>query len=76
MRSAARGAHNIIFGAVEDKEKLVNGGFYRQVFQLYQDRKISSPPPPARETEKTEKRLRETGKAEGDEQIEGRRKIT
>jgi hypothetical protein len=31
MRSAARGAHNIIFGAVEDKEKLVNGGFYRQV---------------------------------------------
>ena len=31
MRSAARGAHNIIHAAVEDKEKLVNGGFYRLV---------------------------------------------
>jgi hypothetical protein len=34
MRSAARGAHNIIFGAVEDKEKLVNGGFYRSALFL------------------------------------------
>jgi len=30
MRSAARGAHNIIFAAVEDQNKLVNGGFYRE----------------------------------------------
>jgi hypothetical protein len=37
MRSAARGAHNIIFGAVEDKEKLVNGGFYRS------ERRVRSP---------------------------------
>jgi len=30
MRSAKRGAHNIIHGAVEDTDKLVNGGFYRE----------------------------------------------
>jgi hypothetical protein len=35
MRSAARGAHNIIFGAVEDKEKLVNGGFYRSAVAFF-----------------------------------------
>ncbi len=35
MRSAARGAHNIIFGAVEDKEKLLNGGFYRSAVSFF-----------------------------------------
>jgi NAD(P)-dependent dehydrogenase (short-subunit alcohol dehydrogenase family) len=30
MRSAARGAHNIIHAAVEDADNLVNGGFYRE----------------------------------------------
>jgi hypothetical protein len=42
MRSAARGAHNIIFGAVEDKEKLVNGGFYRSAVALFRTAKISA----------------------------------
>jgi hypothetical protein len=40
MRSAARGAHNIIFGAVEDKEKLVNGGFYRSAVAFFRIAKI------------------------------------
>lgn len=30
MRSAARGAQNIIQAVVEDEDKLVNGGFYRE----------------------------------------------
>ncbi|XP_023339813.1 retinol dehydrogenase 11 [Eurytemora carolleeae] len=30
MRSAVRGAHNIIHGAVEETSNLINGGFYRE----------------------------------------------